>query len=55
MRFTFGSSELEIYLDVQNATNRQNPEELVYTRDYSQQSAITGLPILPSLGARFAW
>jgi TonB family protein len=54
-RFTFGSNELEIYLDVQNATNRQNPEELVYTRDYSQQSAITGLPILPSLGARFAW
>ncbi len=54
-RFAIGASELEIYLDVQNATNRQNPEELVYTRDYSQQSAITGLPILPSLGARFAW
>jgi TonB family protein len=54
-RFAIGASELEIYLDVQNATNRQNPEELVYTRDYTQQSAITGLPILPSLGARFAW
>ncbi len=54
-RFVIGASELENYLDVQNATNRQNPEELVYTRDYTRESAITGLPILPSLGARFAW
>ena len=55
-RFTFGpTTELEIYLDVQNVTNRENPEELVYSRDYSEQRSITGLPILPSLGARFAW
>jgi TonB family protein len=54
-RFAIGRTELEAYLDVQNVTNRQNPEEIVYTRDYSKQGTITGLPILPSLGLRFAW
>ena len=38
---------LEAYLDVQNVTNRQNPEEIVYSLDYSQTRYITGLPILP--------
>jgi hypothetical protein len=54
-RFTFGRTELEAYLDVQNVTNRSNPEEIVYTRDYARQGTISGLPILPSLGLRFAW
>lgn len=53
--FRIGKSELEIYLDVQNVSNRQNPEEIVYTQDYSRRGYVTGLPILPSLGARFAW
>jgi outer membrane receptor protein involved in Fe transport len=50
-----GPTELEVYLDVQNVTNRQNPEEIVYNYDYTQKSYITGLPILPSLGLRFQW
>jgi TonB family protein len=55
-RFTFGkTTELEIYLDVQNVTDRQNPEEIVYSRDYSQRAFITGLPILPVAGARLKW
>ena len=54
-RFRIGQSTLEAYLDVQNVTNRANPEELVYSLDYSQQRAITGLPILPVLGARLSW
>ncbi|MFT3773691.1 MAG: TonB-dependent receptor [Minicystis sp.] len=54
-RFTLGRTELEAYLDVQNVTNRSNPEEIVYTRDYTKQGTISGLPILPSLGLRFAW
>ncbi len=54
-RFNIARTELEAYADVQNVTNRKNPEELVYTRDYSKQGTITGLPILPSLGLRFAW
>jgi TonB family protein len=50
-----GPTELEIYLDVQNVTNRSNPEEIVYSDDYTRRGTITGLPILPSLGARCAW
>ena len=54
-RFTFGTSELELYLDVQNVTNHQNPEEITYNADYTEQSYINGLPILPVLGARFGF
>jgi hypothetical protein len=55
-RFKWGqSTELELYLDVQNITNHANAEEIVYNFDYSEQSYITGLPILPVLGARLSW
>jgi TonB family protein len=54
-RFTFGTNELEAYLDVQNVTNHQNPEEIVYNPDYTQRSYINGLPILPVLGARWGF
>jgi TonB family protein len=53
--FVLGKTELEAYLEVQNVTNRQNPEEIVYTPDFTQKSYITGLPVLPSLGLRFSW
>ena len=55
-RFSFSkTTELEVYLDVQNVTDRANPEEVVYNRDYTQQAYITGLPVLPVLGARLQW
>ena len=54
-RFRIGRSELEAYLDLQNVTDRSNPEEIVYSADYSQRRSITGLPILPVLGARWSW
>jgi TonB family protein len=54
-RFTFGSNELEAYLDVQNVTNHQNPEEITYNPDYTQKRYITGLPILPVFGARWGF
>jgi TonB family protein len=54
-RFTLPHSTLEAYLDVQNATNRANPEEIVYSPDYSQRKYITGLPLLPVAGARWSW
>jgi len=50
-RFTLGKSELELYLDVQNVTNRDNPEEIAYSPDYSEKRYVTGLPILPVFGA----
>jgi hypothetical protein len=54
-RFTFGSVKAEAYVDVQNVTNRRNPEDIVYNYDYSQRGYITGLPILPVVGVRAEW
>ncbi len=53
--FAIGKASLETYLDVQNVTDRANPEELVYSLDYAQRRTITGLPILPVIGARLTW
>jgi hypothetical protein len=44
--------KLEVFLDVQNLTNRKNPEEITYSADFSQRDYITGLPILAVAGAR---
>jgi TonB family protein len=54
-KFTLGRSALEVYLDLQNVTDRSNPEEIAYSPDYTQKRYITGLPILPVLGARMSW
>jgi TonB family protein len=43
----------EIYADVQNVTDRENAEELVYNQDYSERRNIRGLPILPVVGVRW--
>lgn len=54
-RFALGWGELEAYLDVQNVTDHRNPEEIVYSYDYSQKRYITGLPVLPVAGAKLSW
>jgi hypothetical protein len=54
-RFQFDSWKAEMYLDVQNVTNRQNPEDIVYSYNYQEKKYITGLPILPVFGARVEW
>lgn len=54
-RFSFEQSELEVYLDVQNVANRDNPEEIAYSPDYSERRYIVGLPILPVFGARWSF
>lgn len=51
-RFVFDSWTLTAYLDVQNATNRRNPEGYFYSFDYRDRATITGLPIIPSLGVK---
>ena len=38
------------YLDIQNITNQQNPQEIRYSYDYQRSEKITGLPIYPTLG-----
>jgi len=49
-----GPSRLEVSLDIQNVTNQANPEEIVYSSDFSRMSYITGLPIMPVLGLRWS-
>lgn len=51
-RFVFQNWMLAIYVDVQNVTNRRNVEAVQNAYDYSAQTYITGLPILPILGVR---
>ncbi|HTJ41010.1 MAG TPA: TonB-dependent receptor [Kofleriaceae bacterium] len=46
------SWRLNVFLDVQNVTNRANPEEIIYNDDFSRRGYITGLPTLAVLGAR---
>jgi hypothetical protein len=54
-RFQGTWGKAEVYLDVQNVTDRANPEEIVYNYNYSKRGYITGLPTLPVAGARFEW
>jgi len=43
------------YLDVQNAYNRQNPEFFIPAYDYSAETIVPGLPIIPSIGTKIEW
>ncbi len=54
-RFNFGWGKAELFVDVQNVSNRKNPEEIVYNYTYEKRGYISGLPILPVLGGRFEW
>lgn len=45
-------TKLNLFLDVQNVTNRKNPEEIIYNTQYTMKGYITGLPTLAVLGAR---
>ena len=53
-RWTLPRGELETYLELQNVTNRDNPEEIVYSATYRDRGFITGLPILPVIGAKWS-
>ena len=44
--------QANLYLDLQNAYNRRNPEALNYSYDYSESGVISGLPLIPALGFR---
>jgi hypothetical protein len=43
----------DLYLDVQNVTNRENAEGVTYNMDYTQRYYTTGLPVFPSLGIEY--
>jgi hypothetical protein len=48
----FDKWKLALFLDIRNAYNRQNQEGLIYNFDFSQNTPLLGLPIIPSLGLR---
>ncbi len=50
--FVMQRMKLSVFIDMQNITNRKNPEEIIYSQDYKQRSYIIGLPILAVAGAR---
>jgi TonB family protein len=54
-RFHLRDYEGEVYLDLQNVTNRENAEEVVYSADFATRGTIRGMPLLPILGARCSW
>ena len=51
-KFVFDSWILNVYLDLQNAYNRGNPEGVQYNYDATLAQYATGLPIIPSFGIR---
>lgn len=51
-RFRAGPLRLQAVLDVLNVTNYQNVESRIYAWDRRRSVAVTGLPILPSIGLR---
>ncbi|MGH9886326.1 MAG: TonB-dependent receptor plug domain-containing protein, partial [bacterium] len=44
---------LNLYIDVQNVSNRGNPEGVTYNEDYTRRSYTTGLPVFPSIGIEY--
>ena len=44
---------LNLYIDIQNVTNRGNAEGVTYNDDYTDRSYVTGLPIFPSIGVEY--
>jgi TonB family protein len=50
-KWTFDTWALAAFLDLQNATNRQNFELFQYNYDFSEVQGFPGLPILPVVGA----
>ncbi len=40
------------YLDIENVTNRQNPQQINYSYNYQQSATVTGLPLFPTLGVK---
>jgi hypothetical protein len=50
--FTMGREKLSVFVDVQNVTNRRNPEEIIYNHDFTTRGTSSGLPTLAVFGAR---
>ena len=53
--WTTNLMQISAYLDVQNVLNHTNEELHVWDYRYRDQGSISGLPILPTLGAKVTW
>jgi outer membrane receptor for ferrienterochelin and colicin len=51
----FNTWMIGAYLDVQNVINHDNVEAWQYDYRYRERAAVTGIPILPTLGVRGSW
>jgi TonB family protein len=51
-QWTYRTWMLTVYLELQNATNRKNAEDVAYNYDFSKQGWATGIPLYPSFGIR---
>lgn len=51
-RWVFRDWSLNLYLDIQNIYNRQNPEGTAYSYDFSKSARVSGLPFIPAFGIR---
>ncbi len=51
-RWVRDRATINAYIDIQNIYNYMYPEVPIYTRDWSQQASLLGLPIFPSLGVQ---
>jgi TonB family protein len=51
-KWIFKGWALAVFLDIRNAYNYKNQEGIIYNYDYSQQTKLLGLPIIPALGIR---
>ncbi len=50
--FIFDAWRLDLYLELNNATNRANIESVQYSDDFRRREDITSLPLTPSIGIR---
>ena len=46
------TTRLLLFADIQNVTNRENAEELVYSASFRQRGTISGLPTIAVIGGR---
>lgn len=51
-KWAFDLWKFAIFLDVQNVYNATNSEGTIYNFDYTESTALNGLPIIPALGMR---
>lgn len=51
-RWIFDRWTFNAYLDLQNIYNRMNQEDVTYNYDYTEESGVTGLPLIPGIGLR---